>query len=189
MPPDVIDFPSFPVFLRLSLLSILSGGLYWLLAKRYEPADWEERYAKLPVVTPVDLKDPASARTLVAGLSIDKAAKAYPVEALERQRLIIDQLGGTPIFLVIGEDNKSVRAFAREIDGRELEFFLKPGASPIQLLDGETGSTWDFAGRAIDGPLAGRELKRIQVLKDYWFDWKIYHPDTAYYALGARALQ
>jgi hypothetical protein len=38
MPPDVIDFPSFPVFLRLSLLSILSGGLYWLLAKRYEPA-------------------------------------------------------------------------------------------------------------------------------------------------------
>ena len=50
----------------------------------------------------------------------------------------------------------------------------------------ETGTVWDFSGKALSGTLAGKQLKRIPVLKDYWFDWKIYHPDTAVYALGAR---
>jgi hypothetical protein len=27
-------------------------------------------------------------------------------------------------------------------------------------------------------------LKKIFALKDYWFDWKIYHPDTTVYTLG-----
>ena len=50
-----------------------------------------------------------------------------------------------------------------------------------QLIGTATGSIWDFRGRAISGPLAGRQLRKIMVLKDYWFDWKIYHPDTAVY--------
>jgi hypothetical protein len=32
--------------------------------------------------------------------------------------------------------------------------------------------------------LVGKQLKRIAVLKDYWFDWKLYHPDTSVYTLG-----
>jgi hypothetical protein len=53
-------------------------------------------------------------------------------------------------------------------------------------MDGENGSLWDFSGRATAGPLAGRQLKKVAVLEDYWFDWKHYNPKTAVYEIGPR---
>jgi hypothetical protein len=160
------------------------------VARHYESADWEEQYAKLPVVTPQDPADPLPPRTLVVGLTVNGAAKAYPVDDVRKQLLILDHLGGVPVFLTAGDDGKSVRAFERVVDGRTLEFFVKAGESPSPvaggLVDAETGSAWDFTGLAVSGPLAGKRLRKIPVLLDYWFDWKLYHPDTAHYALGAR---
>ncbi len=161
--------------------------------QKYEDADWEKEYAKLPVVTPVNPNDKLPPRTLIAGLVINGKAIAYPLADLEKQRLIIDSLGvgnrATPLFIVLGDDNKSVRAFERTVDGRTLEFFVIPKTSPIQLTDAETATTWDFTGKAVSGPLAGKQLKKLIVLKDYWFDWKIYHPETRAYTLGERLLQ
>jgi hypothetical protein len=157
--------------------------------QNYEAADWEEQYAKFRVVTPVNPNDKLSPRTLVAGVTINGKAVAYPIPALEKQRLILDSVGKgenlTPIFLVLEDDKKSVRVFERNVDGRTLEFFVKADTQPIQLIDAETATTWDFSGKAISGPLAGKQLKKIIALKDYWFDWKNYHPDTAVYLLGA----
>jgi len=154
----------------------------------YEAADWEEQYAKLRVVTPVDSNDKISPRTLIAGLTVNGKDIAYPLPALQKQRLILDGISSdrsaTPLFIVLGDDNKSVRAFERMVDGRTLEFFVKPGTTPIQLTDSETLTTWDFTGKAVSGPLAGKQLKKIYALKDYWFDWKIYHPGTKVYTLG-----
>lgn len=157
--------------------------------QKYEAANWEEEYAKYRVVTPVDANDKLSPRVLIAGVALDGKATAYPLPDLEKQRLILDTIGTTPLFLVLGEDNKSVRAFERIVDGRVLEFFLKPDATPLQMTDAETATTWDFSGKAISGPLAGKQLKKIPALKDYWFDWKIYHPETAVYTLGERMPQ
>jgi hypothetical protein len=98
----------------------------------------------------------------------------------------MDTVGGVPVMIVLGDDRKSVRVYERTLDGRKLEFFLKPEASPLMLLDSEAGSEWDFTGRALTGPLNGRQLQRIYALSDYWFDWKSYHPDTEVYKLGAR---
>jgi hypothetical protein len=156
---------------------------------KYEAADWEERYAGLRVVTPVDPTDKLSPRTLIAGLEINGKAAAYPFSSLEKQRLILDNIGTTPIFIVLSEDNKSVRAFERTVAGRTLEFFVEPDTSPIQLTDGETRTSWDFTGKAVSGQLAGKQLKKIMALKDYWFDWKIYHPDTKVYILGESVTQ
>ena len=50
----------------------------------------------------------------------------------------------------------------------------------------ESGSLWDFSGRATSGPLAGKQLKKVAVLEDYWFDWKLYNPKTAVYEIGER---
>jgi hypothetical protein len=46
------------------------------------------------------------------------------------------------------------------------------------FLDVDTGSEWDFAGRAISGPLKGRTLARIPHLLEYWFDWQTHQPKT-----------
>jgi len=119
----------------------------------------------------------ALALTLIVGVIINDAARAYPFNALQKQNPIIDMVGGTPLLLVMSEDGKSVRAFARNVDGLQRDFFLQPGSSPLRLID-DKGTEWSFAGTAMNGPLAGKQLARLAVLKDYWFDWKIYHPST-----------
>ena len=52
---------------------------------------------------------------------------------------------------------------------------------PWILLDTTTASEWNFQGCAISGPSLGKCLDRIPALKDYWFDWRNYHPDTTLY--------
>lgn len=153
---------------------------------KYEAENWEEKYAKFPVVTPADAADKLSPRTLIVGLAVNGQSKAYPVESLQQQQLILDEVGGLPIFVLIGEDQKSARAFDRRVDGRTLEFFVVTEANKRQLIDAETGGVWDFTGKPISGQLPRRQLKPIPILKDYWFDWKIYHPKTAVYLLGER---
>ena len=49
------------------------------------------------------------------------------------------------------------------------------------LLDTATASEWNFQGCAISGPSQGQCLDRVPALKDYWFDWRNYHPDTSIY--------
>jgi hypothetical protein len=155
-------------------------------AGNYAPANWEERMAKVPVATSFAFDKSIGPRTLVIGLTVNGVSKAYPFDALVKQRLIIDDVGGVPIFIVIGDDKKSVRAFERVVDGRKLEFFVKPNTSALTLVDAETGSEWDFTGKGTGGALAGRQLKKVALLNDYWFDWQTYNPKTLVYELGNR---
>jgi hypothetical protein len=158
-------------------------------ANRYE-ADWEPQVARMRVVEGTDVDKRLAPRTLVVGIAVDGKSAAYPLAALQKQSPIIDVIGYVPIVVVLGEDNRSVRAFERTVDGRKLELFRKTDGDrangPLQLVDAETGSSWNFEGKAITGPLSGRQLKKIFVLEDYWFDWRLYHPDTSLYSIGAQ---
>ena len=150
----------------------------------YVSADWEKDIARLRVATTLaNPNELMPARTLVVGVELNGKSKAYPFDALARQNPIMDSVGGVPLLVLLGEDGKSVRVFDRRIDeGRTLELFLKPGTHT--LVDAQTGSQWDFTGEAAAGELKGRRLSKVQPVKDYWFDWKTYHPDTAVYLLG-----
>lgn len=185
---------------------------------KYEKADWEASIQRMPVVTQADPQDRLKPRALIVGLELNGKSKAYAQDDLVKQCLTLDELGGVPIFLVVGEDGQSVRAFERSVNGRTLEFFVKQESSgykvltqsievggstdqaqleqlkaltakpvaPLELVDAETGSTWDFSGVAVSGQLAGQKLKPVALLKDFWFDWKLYHPSTTIYSLGER---
>ena len=152
----------------------------------YEKPDWEARYEKLRVVEGTDVDKRLPPRTLVMGIALNAKSVAYPLSALQKQSPIIDMVGAVPVVVALGEDNRSVRAFERTVDGRTLEFFQKKDDKnpQFQLIDAETGSTWNFEGKATSGPLAGHQLEKVFVLEDYWFDWRIYHPETTVYQLG-----
>lgn len=182
---------------------------------QYESADWETGIGKMRVVTPTDPQDKLKPRAIIIGLTVNGKSRAYSQEDLVKQRLTLDELGGLPLFLVAGEDDQSIRVFERIVNGRTLEFFAQEflvgpfvelrssdeqqqrkrltdltasskSVVSVGLIDAETGSAWDFGGKAISGPLAGQQLKKVPLLKDYWFDWKLYHPDTTVYLLGER---
>ena len=155
-------------------------------AGQYARADWDQRMEKVPVTTSASLDKALPPRALIVGVTVNNASCAYPFDAVVKQSPIIDDLGKTPIMIVLGDDRKSVRAFARTVDGRKLEFFVKPDTAPLRLVDAESGSEWDFSGKAVSGPATGKQLAKLSALNDYWFDWKTYNPSTALYRLGDR---
>lgn len=151
---------------------------------KVESADWEAQVAKMPVRIATEMDKTLEPRALVVGVEINGKSKAYPFSAIEKQSPILDTVGGRDIVILLGEDKKSVRVFEREIDGKTLEFLQKPDSR--EITDAETASVWDFSGKAVSGGLTGKQLKKVASLKDYWFDWKTYHPDTQLYTLGNR---
>jgi Protein of unknown function (DUF3179) len=151
--------------------------------KEYD-SNWEPDVAKLPVVISFPGTELKS-RDVVVGLTINGAARAYPWETLAKQSPVLDRVNGTPLLLVLGPDGKSFRVFLSRIDGRDSEFFLQADAGSDgkqwALVDASTASQWNFQGCATSGFSQGKCLDRIPALKDYWFDWRNYHPDTTIY--------
>ncbi len=147
----------------------------------YAPSNWERRMKKQRTVTPTLPGDPLSPRTVVVGVSIAARARAWPFPLLRSQSPLLDSVGGVPLVIVLAEDKKSFRVFERTVEGRTLELLGVAGARPVRMVDAQTGSEWDFTGRAIAGPLAGRQLAKVPALKEYWFDWRTYNPSTTVY--------
>ena len=161
-------------------------------AKEYD-SNWEPDVAKLPVVISFPGSELKS-RDVVVGLTINGAARAYPWDVFAKQSPVLDRVNGRPLLLVLGPDRKSFRVFVARIDGHDAEFFLgadSPAdagavknfetASEWSLLDTLTASQWNFLGCATSGPAQGKCLDRVPALKDYWFDWRNYHPETTVY--------
>jgi len=154
-------------------------------AARYAGKDWEESVARMPVVTPLDGNQPLAPRTLIVGISLNGEARAYPFDELKKQAAVLDTLGDTPLLILLDADGKSARAFDRKVEMQTLEFFAKLNSKPLRLIDDVTGSEWDFSGKCVSGALAGKQLKKIYILSDYWFDWQTYNPQTTVFTTQA----
>ncbi len=157
----------------------------------YASKDWEVKMAKARTV--VDFPNTSLAsRDIVLGVNAFGNTRAYPLQRILSEKLIEDRLGEEPIIVVVGPDEKSVRVFrARLPNGKEAPDYYRKDAEaaaahalkavlPNQSLfmDSSTGSEWSFAGCAVDGKLKGWCLQPISAIKDYWFNWRNYHPDT-----------
>jgi hypothetical protein len=169
-------------------------------ARHYAPKNWDVPMEKAPTVlsyAQAGLKP----RDLMLGVQAFGASRAFPYAAVLKEKLVEDRINGEPILIVVGPDNLSVRVFRRRIrtriDGSITPDFyrvsgsqtgtqqnqLDPGAL---LLDAQSGSRWNFHGCAIGGKLQGVCLEPVQAIKDYWFDWRNYNPQTTVYGVKQR---
>jgi hypothetical protein len=150
-------------------------------AAKYAKKDWEVRMQKAPTVLNY-AEQGLSPRTLVLGVRAFGAVRAYPHEVLLKEKLVLDRLGGVPVAIVLGPDGQSLRGFRAELpgSGQALELYRTDGAI---LMDDATGSRWNFQGCAIDGKAVGSCLPRIEIIKDYWFDWRHYNPGTSVFKM------
>jgi Protein of unknown function (DUF3179) len=148
-------------------------------AKEYE-SDWEPHVAKLPSVISFP-GTPLHSRDVVVGMEIAGVSRAYPMSAILAESPVQDRLGAQSIVLVAGPDGKSVRAFISIAKGQGIELFSNGDAGQWSLTDSSTASQWNFQGCATSGPMTGECLQELPALKDYWFDWRNYHPNTGVY--------
>lgn len=135
-----------------------------------------------------ELDDRYPAMERVVGVVVDGRTKAFPFSVLEDLRVANDELEGVPIVAMWGApdtvsavnapqiaDSDAVGtglAYERAVDGETLTF---EAAGDSQFRDVQTGSTWDILGRAIDGPLAGKELTPVVQTNHFWFAWAAFN--------------
>jgi uncharacterized protein DUF3179 len=144
-------------------------------ASQYSPKDWDVRMKKARVV--LSFAQPGVAqRDIMLGIQAFGAARAFPYEAVLREKLVKDHIGSEPIILVVGPDNQSVRVFRTHTD-----FYRTQENGQYFLMDAATGSKWNFQGCATEGSALGKCLEPVYVIKDYWFDWRNYNPTTSVY--------
>jgi hypothetical protein len=129
-------------------------------------------------------------KTRLVGAVINKRPQAWLYDALRRETVRNDTIGGKPVAIFFREDTASIAdsrnlteapavgsagVFTPIVDGRHLHFLA---GGDGQISDRETNTQWDLSGRATSGPLAGTRLTPLPHLDTYWYAWAGRYPDT-----------
>jgi len=146
-----------------------------------------------PPLNQPELKDGRlSAKARVANVFLRGEAVAYPYASLEHLRVINDSIAGEPVtvfwqegtansygkfFLQEGKEVGGTAVFSRHLDGQILDFEW----NGVAFVDTQTQSTWNLAGQAMTGSLAGKQLRAIVHDNTLWYAWVSFHPETRVY--------
>lgn len=123
-----------------------------------------------------DDRRPPKERLLGIPLALDGGI-AFPFGEMERAPLLaLEQptpYGRVAVFW--DREVAGAAAFLSEVDGQELTFRVEGG----QIVDTSTGSVWNLAGDAVEGPLEGRSLEPFaEAYVAFWFAWADFQPET-----------
>jgi Protein of unknown function (DUF3179) len=125
-----------------------------------------------------DRRLPAKERVVAA--TVGKSTVVFPFSALRMEPVASANVGGEPVVVFYkpgvrsaldaraiaeSKDVGTAGAFERRVAGRTLDF-RRRGAD---FADRQTRSIWDITGRAVAGPLRGRQLRRVSHDEQFWF--------------------
>ncbi len=113
---------------------------------------------------------------LVVSVTHNGLTKAYPVKILNWHEIVNDDFHGVPLAITYCPLCNSSLVFVRPtVNNRILEFGVSGRLykSDLVMYDRQTGSFWSqLEGRAIIGPLSGRELELVPAEMLTWRVWK-----------------
>ncbi|MBM3839133.1 MAG: DUF3179 domain-containing protein [Verrucomicrobia bacterium] len=115
----------------------------------------------------------------VLGVELGGKSKAFPLNPNQERACYTDEFGGTAFAVFWYKPTQSAVAFKSHLDGRKLTFYaddISPETAPFK--DKETGTRWTLAGRAVDGPLKGKELEWVPGVQCRWYAWAATYPET-----------
>jgi Protein of unknown function (DUF3179) len=138
----------------------------------------EEARRSMGTVDP-RLPPPAS----VMGVEVEGQTAAFPLDGAGERACWTDTVGGETVAVFWYRPTRSAVAYNCKLDDRLLHLYadeVSPETAPFK--DRETGSRWTLAGRAVDGPLKGRELAWVNSLQCRWYAWAAEHPETRVYS-------
>lgn len=175
--------------------SALTEWAYWLMlhpeSTAYDLFDGKKyRVVKLPTAMSaearktmgkVDSRLPPLAN--VIGVEVGDQTKAFPVDDLGERACFLDEVGGESVAVFWYGTTRSGTAFSRKLGERTLTLYadsISPETAPFK--DKETGTRWTLAGRGVDGPLRGQELRWVNSLQCRWYAWAAEYPNTAVFS-------
>ena len=120
----------------------------------------------------------------VIGVEGAETQIAFPLDNLPARKVMQTDFENRSIAIFWYEKTDSAVVFDANVDGRKLTFYadhISPETAPFK--DRETGTRWTLAGRAVDGPLRGKELKWVDSIKCRWYAWSYEYPQTKLFEL------
>jgi hypothetical protein len=117
---------------------------------------------------------------MVLGVRIGEATMAFPLDGLPDRACLVDKVAGRYNVAVFWyAPTRSAVSFSAVLDERKFDFYaddVSPETAPIK--DKQTETRWTLAGRAVDGPLKGRELRWVDGVQCRWYAWAAEYPQT-----------
>lgn len=117
--------------------------------------------------------------------------RAYPIKAFKGKTGVLnDKMGTAPVGIFFLAGSETLTAVSRELDGQTLTLeWRKNLQGKFAFYDKETGTRWNIEGKAEEGPLAGKELRRLDSHMSQWYGWVSYFPQTTIYGQENRLTQ
>ena len=132
--------------------------------------------------------DPLDDRLLpkerLVGVTIGGVTRAYPFSQLKKHPLLYDTVAGDEL-VIFSRSNMaaslarsrtvlSASIFRRKLNGQTLSFVTREG----RIFDSKSDSEWNLLGIAVNGPLAGERLKKVDRGAVYAFAWFSFFPES-----------
>ena len=159
----------------------------------YGADPYGDYYTNSDVLFPVSNKDSRlDLKEIVVGFENKGQFKAYKQQDIENKKVINDQVNGKSIAL-FSSYPFMVRAYDPLVEGvggggqqtivlLQFDYNTKDKSS---FIDKQTGSLWNFEGKAISGQMKGKQLTRLPFDEGFWFEWVAFHPKSALYSVDS----
>lgn len=160
------------------------GSVAYHMYDKYQPQETpsDENQDSLSTRPTLD-NSPIPEETMVLGVELDDAAKAFPLRFLNQSGGIVkDKMGEQEIVVLWTQSTRTAAAYAPVVDESspevtvDLELDADHKSAPFR--DKKTGSHFDIAGRGVDGELQGKTLRWLTSVQCKWFAWKAEFPQT-----------
>ena len=120
----------------------------------------------------------------VMGVEVGGQSEVFPLDRAGERECYSDTVGGRPVVVFWSQPTQSAVAFSPHVENRRLTFFADREPETAPFKDKETGSRWTLAGRAVDGPLKGKELDWINSVQCRWYAWAAEYPSAKVFGAG-----
>lgn len=107
----------------------------------------------------------------VIALEVNGVARAYPLQVLIWHEIVNDEINGKAVSVTFCPLCYATGVFLRKLDGKSVTL---SALNDQVFVDEESRSHWNIFGRAVSGPLAGRQLEAVAHHRVFWFAWSAF---------------
>ena len=114
----------------------------------------------------------------VLGVRVAGLARAYPYDVLQKQPVINDFIGDTPVLIWFDRQSQTGAAYRRVVDGQDLTFVMDEN-NPGFLRDDLSNTLWQGnSGLAVDGRFQNAQLAPLISTSAFSFGWNNYFSES-----------